>query len=245
MTIMTSYYNRGKTMALGDPKILGLGQIIRYNNRAKIKDENVAEHSFYVVSNVLKIISMFNLSDDIKYKALEFATVHDIPEMFTGDMPYDTKVSHVNLANLLQEAEITELEKNMPEFLESYLQFIKEENEETIPYLVTKLADTVSVLQYSNLEIDLGNQTADMKLINEGSIERVHDLIEKLEGKIDIESKNTNVIKEEIEIDQVVISKSDLNELLVKEEFLSCLEANGVDNWHGYADARQMANEEE
>jgi 5'-deoxynucleotidase YfbR-like HD superfamily hydrolase len=33
---------------------------------------------------------MFNLSDDIKLKALEFSAVHDIPEIFTGDIPYES-----------------------------------------------------------------------------------------------------------------------------------------------------------
>lgn len=179
-----TYYNTGKVKTLGNPKILGLGEIIRYNNRAKIKEENVAAHSFYVISTVLKIVKMFNLSDEIKYKALEFATVHDIPEMFTGDMPYDTKISNPELAELLQQAEIKELEKNMPEFLDSYLQFVKEEEERTIPYLVTKLADTVSVLQYSNLELELGNKTFDMREINTGAQERVSKIVIDLEEKI-------------------------------------------------------------
>lgn len=179
-----TYYNTGKVKSLGDSKILGLGQIIRYNNRAKIKDENVAAHSFYVVATVLKICKMFNIDNETKYKALEFATVHDIPEMFTGDMPYDTKVANPELAALLQVAEIHELEKNMPEYLDSFVQFCAEEEEETLAYLITKLADTVSVLQYSNLELELGNKTEDMKVINDGSQERVYNLIQKLEAKI-------------------------------------------------------------
>jgi putative hydrolase of HD superfamily len=181
---MTSYYNTGKVRSLGDHKILNLGQIIRYNNRAKIKNENVAEHSFYVIATVLKIVKMFNLSDEVKYKALEFATVHDIPEMFTGDMPYDTKVSNPELAALLTIAEINELEKNMPEYLDAYKQLVKEEEEETISAIVTKLADTVSVLQYSNLELELGNKTHDMRSINEGAQERVSALVEKLQEKL-------------------------------------------------------------
>lgn len=184
-----TYYNTGKVRSLGNPKILDLGQIIRYNNRAKIKEENVAEHTFYVAATVLRICKMFNLSNEVKYKALEFATVHDIPEMFTGDMPYDTKVSNPELAELLQVAEINELERNMPEFADAYKQFCEEERIETLPFLVTKLADTVSVLQYSNLEVELGNRTKEMRSINEDSQERVHNLIIKLESKIQEETK--------------------------------------------------------
>jgi len=181
---MTSYFNRGKVKALGDPKILGLGQIIRYNNRPKIKEENVAEHTFYVSSTILKIAQMFNLPDEIKYKALEFAVVHDIPEIFVGDIPFDTKVNNPRLAEEVEKAEIRTLEINMPEYLESYKEFVQAEKDVTLPYLVTKLADTVSVLQYSNLEIELGNETPSMKSINEGAQGRVHNLLELLEEKL-------------------------------------------------------------
>jgi putative hydrolase of HD superfamily len=186
---MSGYFNRGKVRTLGDTTILGLGEIIRYNNRPKIKHENVAEHSFYVITTVLKIVKMFNLSDEIKYKALEFATVHDIPELMVGDIPYDTKVNNPALREACEQAEVIALEQNMPEYLDSYKKFIEEEKQETIPYLVTKLADTVSVLQYSNREISLGNQTPQMRDINEGAQERVARLIQKLEDKITEESK--------------------------------------------------------
>lgn len=173
-----------KIMALGDFKILNLGEIIRYNNRAKIKHENVAEHSFYVASTVLKICKMFSLPDSIKYEALELAIVHDIPELLVGDMPYDTKVNNKQLADLLAQAELEELEKHLPEFLDSYKSFIEQEKEESLAYLVVKLADTVSVLQYSNLERELGNQTKDMVQINEDSKVRVANIIEKIESKL-------------------------------------------------------------
>lgn len=185
---MSSYFNHEKVKMLGDATILGLGEIIRYNNRPKIKHENVAEHSFYVITNVLKIVKMFNLSDEVKYKALEFATVHDIPELMVGDIPYDTKVNNPDLREACEQAEVIALEQNMPEYLDPYKKFLEEEKKETIPYLVTKLADTVSVLQYSNRELSLGNQTPQMRDINEGAQERVFRLIQKLENKIE-ESK--------------------------------------------------------
>ncbi|PEN61664.1 YfbR-like 5'-deoxynucleotidase [Bacillus wiedmannii] len=178
-------YNTGKVKNLGNPMILGLGEIIRYNNRPKIKHENVAEHSFYVITTVLRVVKMYNLSDKIKNKALEFAAVHDLGECFLGDVPYDTKVNNPALTEVLEQAEVIALEQNMPEFADAYKQFLKEEKEGTVAYLVTKLADTVSVLQYSNRELELGNQTPQMKSINTGSQERVAKLIERLEAAIE------------------------------------------------------------
>ncbi|MED4262020.1 YfbR-like 5'-deoxynucleotidase [Priestia aryabhattai] len=179
-----TYLNRGKITALGNPMIMGLGEIIRYNNRPKIKNENVAEHSFYVSTTVLKICKMYDIDDATKLKALTFAAVHDVPEIFLGDVPYDTKVDNPALQEILSAAELASLEKNMPELSEDYRQFLKEEKEESVAYLITKLADTVSVLQYSNRELQLGNQTQSMKVINDGAVERVSKLIDKLETKL-------------------------------------------------------------
>lgn len=181
-----TYFNKGKVRTLGNPFILNLGEIIRYNNRPKIKHENVAAHSFYVVQTVLRICQMYRIDDATKLKALEFATVHDIPEMFTGDMPYDTKVANPSLAALLNMAELEELEKHMPDMLPIYNQLCKEEKVETVAAIICKLADTTSVLQYSNLELQLGNRTPQMKEINDGAQERVAQLVDKLESKLNL-----------------------------------------------------------
>ena len=183
----SDYYNRGKVIPLGDTKILGLGEIIRYNNRPKIKHENVAEHSFYVSTSVLKICEMYKVSDTIRLKALEFAAVHDIPELLVGDIPYDTKVNNPDLAVAIEDAELLALKQSMPEYVELYQKFLDEEKRQTVAYLIIKLADTASVLQYSNQEIQLGNKTEQMKEINEGAMKRVLDLVKRLEASIDEE----------------------------------------------------------
>lgn len=51
--------------------------------------------------------------------------------------------------------------------------------------------------------------------------------------------------KVETEIEMITIPKSEYESLLESREFLSCLEACGVDNWGGYSDAIEMMEEEE
>ena len=47
-------------------------------------------------------------------------------------------------------------------------------------------------------------------------------------------------------MDEVVtISKNDYEELLDRDAFLSALEASGVDNWEGYANAVKIYEEGE
>ncbi|MGG1916127.1 hypothetical protein ABFY54_29420, partial [Priestia megaterium] len=78
----------------------------------------------------------------------------------------------------------SKLRKEYAELSEDYRQYLKEEKEQSVAYLITKLADTVSVLQYSNRELQLGNQTQSMKVINDGAVERVSKLIDKLETSL-------------------------------------------------------------
>ena len=171
----------------GDYEIMNLGEIIRYNNRPKIRKENVSEHSFYVATNVIKICTVFNIPRNIKLEALELAIVHDIPEAFLGDVPYTTKRDNPMLAEMLEIAELYELGKNMPEFYEAYVKYINGEKTDSIPSVIVKLADTISVLQYSNNEIELGNTSKAMKLINDDAKKRVTTMIEKLKYLIMIE----------------------------------------------------------
>lgn len=45
--------------------------------------------------------------------------------------------------------------------------------------------------------------------------------------------------------DTVTITLKEYHSLRQDSNFLSCLEACGVDNWSGYDDAREMFNDEE
>lgn len=165
----------------GDYEIMNLGEIIRYNNRPKIRKENVSEHSFYVATNVIKICHQFKIPADIKLKALELAIVHDIPETFLGDVPYTTKRDNPMLAEMLEKAELYELNKHMPEFYHAYVEYIQGEKTNELTSVIVKLADTISVLQYSNNEIELGNTSRAMKTINDDAKIRVSSMINKLE----------------------------------------------------------------
>lgn len=166
----------------GDYEIMNLGEIIRYNNRPKIRRENVSEHSFYVATNVIKICYQFNIPDEIKLKSLELAIVHDIPEAFLGDVPYTTKRDNPMLAEMLEKAELYELGKNMPEFYDAYVKYVNGEKSDSLPSVIVKLADTISVLQYSNNEIELGNTSKAMKTINDDAKIRVSVMIDKLKN---------------------------------------------------------------
>lgn len=76
-----------------------------------------------------------------------------------------------------------------------------------------------------------------------------NEISEALETVLDSGAESTNsdltVILQSKSEDVVIISKEEYESLLDDQEMLSCLQAVGVDNWHGYSEAIQMMEEEE
>jgi putative hydrolase of HD superfamily len=164
----------------GDIFPLILSDMKRYNNRIKIKDENIAEHSFFVAYNILKIGYDYKLSNEVINEAVTMAIVHDYPEVFTSDIPHDCKEAHPPLKAMLLGIEHKFLEEQMPELLSRYEKL----KEYSLASLLVELGDAISVLQYSNREISLGNNTEDMRIIHNESCARVTKLFAKLEEEI-------------------------------------------------------------
>lgn len=168
-----------------DTKILTLGEIIRYNDRPKIKNETVAAHSFYVAANVIKICKLFNVENSIKYDALEMAVVHDMAEIFTGDIGYITKRDNPELAKALEVTELKQLEEHMPEYYVAFRHYVEGLKDNDVAAIIVKLADVISVLQYSCSEIELGNKSLQMADINADAIDRVQIYIQKLKRALE------------------------------------------------------------
>lgn len=89
-------------MIVDDYTVYKLSNIIRYSQQNKIKNESVAEHSFYVMWFVNRLCTKYNLSDKIRLLALEAALLHDIPEVITNDITYDVKRMIPEVSDLLQ-----------------------------------------------------------------------------------------------------------------------------------------------
>lgn len=158
-----------------------LGNIVRYSNKFRIHDENVAEHSFYVSYYVIQICNEFNIDSYNRLKALEFSIIHDIPESKTGDVVLDSKTSKMSTA--LSELEINRMKQHYSsKDYALYSEYYLAENARTLPYIVSKLADVLSVVEYSKIETELGNNTDEMILIKNDSQLRAISLYNELES---------------------------------------------------------------
>jgi len=148
--------------------IYNLKFIIRYSNVERIRDESVAEHSFFVASLVLELANEYKFNIG---KALQMAIVHDYPEVYVDDVSQEVKRNFPKIRESLKNAEkeaIKNFSKSVQKAYNEYELF------DSIEAKIVKLADILSVLQYCKSEINLGNN---------GYISDVYSKTYKLQNK--------------------------------------------------------------
>lgn len=151
--------------------VQNLSSLIRYNNKIHIRNENVAEHSFYVVLYTMELARIIELSDrEYKY-VLEHAAIHDVHEVITSDIPHNVK-SKFPVIN-------TDLQRFEEYFNEMYFPYHTHERDFLMRINLLEdivlLADVLSVYQYSVTEISLGNKT--FEEVKKNAKDRIEDVV--------------------------------------------------------------------
>lgn len=144
-----------------------LSKIIRYNNRCKLQNESVAEHTCFVSLFCLKIMAKLNLDHETERKVLILAALHDAAESRTSDIPHDVKANYPEMQYVLEKIE----EDYYREVWKDYYEDVYKPGD--LCYNILKLADSYSVYQYCLNEKDLGNVSAVIKEITHNSMIRI------------------------------------------------------------------------
>ena len=156
-------------------KLYSLSYLIRYSNVKRIKDESVAEHSFYVAAEVIKLYEEYKFD---LHKAVFIAICHDFLESDVDDVSFYTKNKFPSIKKAVEEAEDEAL-KTYPVWIQ---EAINEYNDsDTLESDIVKLADTTQCLTYTSQEIMLGNWGY-MKEVNDKVKIRIEKLKTRLEG---------------------------------------------------------------
>lgn len=153
--------------------------IIRYANRVRIKDEDLAQHSYSVAYYCFDIAKKYNIPDDIRNEAIAMAIIHDIGECFTSDLPHDVKYENPELKLLCDSLERKYVDK-LPAIKDVWHKL--EDNKNSVQSIMVKLGDSYSVRTYVKRELELGNKTNTMKQIRDEINQRIILLEQKLEG---------------------------------------------------------------
>lgn len=152
-----------------------LKNITRYNNKAKLHTESVAEHSFFVSLIALQLADEYHLSDSQKLKCLEKAILHDMPEIELNDITHDVKLK-LNLHPLLKTFEDKYYETNYP----AYKELFNADGKYELIDNIVDLADAYSVLQFVEHEKSLGNVLEEWNIIVDEISERILQIKNKL-----------------------------------------------------------------
>ena len=173
----------------GDTTPLILADMKRYNNRIKIKEESIAEHSFFVAYNIIKIGYDYGIAQSSINKAVTMAIVHDVSESYTNDIPHDCKHAYPELRELLSKIEGAYIKSITPE-IEYYYNEV--EQGDTLEALLVSLGDAISVLEFTNRELELGNKSEDFQIIHNEICVRITTLFEKLDTIMKATKKEEN-----------------------------------------------------
>lgn len=176
---MKQYYALIEKYSNVEPMILS--SQIRYNNRIRIKNEDLAQHSFYVAYNILQVGYDYKIEKSIVQEAVCRAIFHDLDEMFTSDIPHDCKVEFPELKEMVKNIGLEYIKKKASFATQYFLDYSEKED---LANLLVDIGDAISVLQYSNREISLGNGTKQMHEIMDEVTNRLYNLFEKLEGEL-------------------------------------------------------------
>lgn len=157
--------------------IYKLKHIVRYNTRRHLKDESVAEHSFYVALISLLICEENKFDDKITKDAVIKALLHDMPEIELNDITHDAK-EKLKIRNYLKKYEDEYFRDNFPEYAALMI------HNKGIASTVVEIADAMSVLQYTDNEQQMGNVDSDIEDIRQNSISRIEYNINKLNSQL-------------------------------------------------------------
>ena len=133
-------------------RLYRLSYITRYSVVPRIKDESVAEHSFYVASLVIK------LHDDYDFhigRAVTMAVIHDWTEAWTDDITIATKREFPEIADAVKLAEYAVANKKFSLVVKDH--WADHSLGNSVEAKIVSMADVIQCMQYTSHEIKLGN----------------------------------------------------------------------------------------
>lgn len=138
--------------------------ITRYSNIPRVRDENVAQHSFFVASICLELMNGMDGID--REKVLTMAIVHDWAEADIDDIAHNIKRDYPKVKEALKEAELEAMSVYPDSILIPYIEYEEGQSKES---MIVKLADTIQCVQYLEHEISLGNKFMEPLLVESKS----------------------------------------------------------------------------
>lgn len=144
-----------------------LKAVIRFNNVHRLRDESVAEHTFYVTFYAMAVALWLELNTELRpnwRRLMMRCLVHDLDEGISGDFPRNFKYSSPELADMLGKAAEAACQTMLGDFMRPGI--LKDQlyhnwrcaKDRSTEGMILALADLLSVLSVTWLEAQLGNR---------------------------------------------------------------------------------------
>jgi len=152
----------------------------RWSIARRIKDQSVAEHTFYAIYYTHVICVELKLDRENTLKAMELAVYHDMEEIFTGDIPGPAK--RILAKEEGYHTHITpHVKKNIPTYFTG-----NEINNNNVVHIV-KMASLVDEAMWMATESQLGNKSLNLPMNN--TIQRLYSVFELVFNDVDNKDK--------------------------------------------------------
>lgn len=165
----------------------------------------IAEHHFEVVTYVIYILDALNakeetsVSDATFNSTVRLALVHDLPEIYTGDIPTPAKYALPRFKEILNELEELVIGKVLPDHISNQFDCV-DEDIESITNIIVKCGDIIAVTREIIDEQKHGNYiNSDLNFVN--------DALTRLEEKFKIIESDDDYTKRVFTSCKAIISE--------------------------------------
>lgn len=151
-----------------------LYQLVEQHLEDAVSCKREADKAHYIGNR-----AMLKIVQAMQGEVLEYALVHDIAEIVTGDIPHDVKKSYPEFKSLLKQIEADFMRKHLPAFMKTY---------DPLVVFIVKAADTYAAFREYLQEEKYGNTLPDV----------YENIIEAFETLFDTEPDVPQICKKSI-----------------------------------------------
>jgi 5'-deoxynucleotidase YfbR-like HD superfamily hydrolase len=158
----------------------GGAEVKRGHTLPLIREYTVGHHTFNAQMIAMYLAQQNDLNPRDRLNLFIMISIHDIPELFTGDMPSNFKNAAPYIAEKMKEAEVSWIQRHIPEDMRVIMGHDEVENKVD---WIAKLSDWLELMWWCVEELEMGNRRISHVYNNiRGTIKNFMDYHHEIKG---------------------------------------------------------------